>query len=117
LMGGKHWHLVRVRQIRETCGDLARIRAHAPPHSTVWVGIFWSRHCTNPLRCCDLPQTATAPVSERVTQTYSLDTLRLWQQRHRGRRDLLHLNERMLRDIGLNRAAATREAYKAFWQP
>ena len=47
----------------------------------------------------------------------SRETLRLWQQRHQGRRALLHLDERMLRDIGLNRMEAYREAHKPFWRP
>ena len=45
------------------------------------------------------------------------ETLRLWQQRHRGRRALLHLDEWRLRDIGLNRIEAQREAHKPFWRP
>ena len=48
--------------------------------------------------------------SVRVLLARSLDTLRLWQQCHRGRRDLMSLNERMLRDIGLNRVDAAQEA-------
>ena len=47
----------------------------------------------------------------------SRETLRLWQQRRSGRRVLLHLDEHRLRDIGLNRAEAQREARKPFWRP
>jgi uncharacterized protein YjiS (DUF1127 family) len=47
----------------------------------------------------------------------SLATLHLWQQRRHGRRDLRGLDDRMLRDIGLNRAEAEREARKPFWRP
>jgi uncharacterized protein YjiS (DUF1127 family) len=39
----------------------------------------------------------------------SLATLHLWQQRRHGRRDLLGLHDRLLRDIGLSRAEAERE--------
>jgi uncharacterized protein YjiS (DUF1127 family) len=46
-----------------------------------------------------------------------LDALRTWQQHSRGRHDLLHLRERLLRDIGLSRAAIEREACKPFWHP
>jgi uncharacterized protein YjiS (DUF1127 family) len=46
-----------------------------------------------------------------------LDALRIWQQRSRERRDLLSLNERLLRDIGLSRTAVEREACKPFWRP
>ena len=69
------------------------------------------------------PRTERAQQSVSIWQSVrsllacSLDTLCLWQQRHRGRRDLLHLNERMLRDIGLNRVEAAREADKPFWRP
>jgi uncharacterized protein YjiS (DUF1127 family) len=47
----------------------------------------------------------------------SLDALHTWQQRSRERRDLLSLSERLLRDIGLSRAAVEREACKPFWYP
>jgi uncharacterized protein YjiS (DUF1127 family) len=47
----------------------------------------------------------------------SLDALRTWQQRSRERCDLLSLSERLLRDIGLSRAAVEREACKPFWRP
>jgi uncharacterized protein YjiS (DUF1127 family) len=46
-----------------------------------------------------------------------LDALRTWRQRSRERRDLLSLSERLLRDIGLGRAAVEREACKPFWRP
>jgi uncharacterized protein YjiS (DUF1127 family) len=36
--------------------------------------------------------------------------LRTWPQRHRTQRDLLSLNDRLLRDIGISRAEAEREA-------
>jgi uncharacterized protein YjiS (DUF1127 family) len=37
-------------------------------------------------------------------------------ERRRERRMLLELDERMLRDIGISRADALREAGKPFWQ-
>jgi uncharacterized protein YjiS (DUF1127 family) len=46
-----------------------------------------------------------------------LDALRTWQQRSRERHDLLCLSERLLRDIGLSRAAIEREACKPLWHP
>jgi uncharacterized protein YjiS (DUF1127 family) len=45
-----------------------------------------------------------------------LNALHTWQQRSRGRHDLLSLSERLLRDIGLNRAVVEREACKPFWR-
>lgn len=46
-----------------------------------------------------------------------LDVLRTWQRRCRGRRALRQLDDRLLKDIGISRAAAAREAYKPFWRP
>jgi uncharacterized protein YjiS (DUF1127 family) len=44
-----------------------------------------------------------------------LDALRTWQHRSREQCDLLSLSERLLRDIGLNRAAVEQEVCKPFW--
>jgi len=38
------------------------------------------------------------------------------QQRRRERRQLAELDERLLRDIGIERADALREARKPFWR-
>lgn len=43
-------------------------------------------------------------------------TLKLWYERHRQRRRLAQLDERLLRDIGIDRAEAMREVSKAFWE-
>ena len=40
----------------------------------------------------------------------------LWQERARGRKELQHLDNHMLKDIGLNRIDALREAEKPFWK-
>lgn len=42
-------------------------------------------------------------------------TVDLWLRRARTRRRLAELTDRDLRDIGLDRAAAIREAGKPFW--
>ncbi len=42
--------------------------------------------------------------------------LRLYWQRYRQRRTLARLDDHLLRDIGVSRAAALREAEKPFWQ-
>jgi uncharacterized protein YjiS (DUF1127 family) len=39
-----------------------------------------------------------------------------WQQRSAGRRELINLTERDLRDIGITRTEAETEANKPFWQ-
>ncbi len=46
-----------------------------------------------------------------------LDILLRWQERARQRHQLMALDERMLKDIGLSRADAYREASKPFWLP
>ena len=44
------------------------------------------------------------------------DLVLLWQERARGRKELEQLDDRMLRDIGINRIDALREADKPFWK-
>ena len=39
-----------------------------------------------------------------------------WQERARGRQELQQLDDRLLKDIGLNRIDALREAGKPFWK-
>jgi uncharacterized protein YjiS (DUF1127 family) len=46
-----------------------------------------------------------------------LAVLRTWEQRSSGRRALRHLDDRLLKDIGLSRAEAEWEARKPFWRP
>ena len=43
-------------------------------------------------------------------------TLMLWFERSRQRRRLLELDDRMLRDIGVKRSEALREAARPFWE-
>ena len=45
-----------------------------------------------------------------------LDTLLLWQERHRERRSLAMLGEHMLKDIGVSRADIEIEMSKKFWR-
>ena len=50
----------------------------------------------------------------------SLFVLQKWLSRHRQRkalRDLAEQDQHLLRDIGLSRAEALREAAKPFWRP
>ncbi len=45
-----------------------------------------------------------------------LKTLLVWQERDQQRRHLAALDDRMLRDIGVSRADAAREAAVPFWR-
>lgn len=45
------------------------------------------------------------------------DMLYLWQTRIEERRLLASMDDRLLRDIGISRYDATREADKGFWRP
>ena len=45
-----------------------------------------------------------------------LETLLAWQERDRQRRHLAALDDRLLRDIGISRADAAREAAIPFWR-
>jgi len=42
--------------------------------------------------------------------------MQLWYERSRQRRALARLDERLLRDIGVDRASAMQEVSKPFWQ-
>lgn len=42
--------------------------------------------------------------------------LEAWRERARQRRDLLELDDRLLKDIGISRADARREGGKPFWK-
>ena len=41
---------------------------------------------------------------------------RIWHHNHSTRQDLANLDERALKDIGLTRADALKEAYRPFWE-
>ena len=45
-----------------------------------------------------------------------MNTLSIWDRRHRDRLHLTGLDERMLRDIGVNSADVAHEAAKPFWR-
>lgn len=40
-----------------------------------------------------------------------------WYDRHRQRRDLAEIDDRLLRDLGLTREDVRRECAKSFWRP
>lgn len=45
-----------------------------------------------------------------------MEVLRLWLRRARARRELADLDEDQMRDAGISREAARREAEKPFWR-
>ncbi len=45
------------------------------------------------------------------------ETLFTWRERARQRRHLASLEDRLLKDMGISRADAEREASKPFWRP
>ena len=68
----------------------------------------------------------TNEASDRVRLVYrqigawlvrASDALLSWQYRAHERVHLMSLDDRMLRDIGLNRADVEQEAGKPFWRP
>ena len=62
------------------------------------------------------PRERGAPGGTRLPLRRALDTIRLWQERVRGRKQLLQLDDRVLRDIGITRLQAEAEAHKPFWR-
>ncbi len=43
-------------------------------------------------------------------------TLNMWYDRSRQRRHLIALDDHLLRDIGIDRTSARKEALKSFWR-
>jgi uncharacterized protein YjiS (DUF1127 family) len=71
-----------------------------------------------PVRLADQPASA-APIDSRSLQAFLIrmfDMLGAWQDRNRERQQLFRLEDRMLHDIGLDRATASAEAVKPFWR-
>ncbi len=52
----------------------------------------------------------------RPILTRIADVLDSWLERHHSRRDLVELDERLLRDIGVTRVEARRESAMPFWK-
>ncbi|HEX3525405.1 MAG TPA: DUF1127 domain-containing protein [Stellaceae bacterium] len=57
------------------------------------------------------------PAAPRRLLPNLLDRFRGWREQARGRHLLQHLDDRMLRDVGLTRSDVDRECAKHFWQP
>jgi uncharacterized protein YjiS (DUF1127 family) len=63
--------------------------------------------------------TPTAPrirLGARAWAATAVALLLHWHERARQRRALLSLDDRMLKDIGVSRAEAEREACRPFWR-
>ncbi len=63
---------------------------------------------------CRAPSISPAPSRQWLTDLFTL--VSEWRRRACGRRELAALSDRCLRDIGLTRYDALREARKPFWQ-
>lgn len=59
---------------------------------------------------------ATRPASVRQLALHVLDRLLEWQDRAASRQSIGELDDRLLKDIGLDRAKLQGEARKPFWQ-
>ncbi|HEU0199603.1 MAG TPA: DUF1127 domain-containing protein [Burkholderiaceae bacterium] len=58
----------------------------------------------------------TEPAHRATSLCALLATLRTWRRRAHSRAELAAMDDRMLKDLGLSRAAALYEASKPFWQ-
>lgn len=65
--------------------------------------------------CLEIPSGSRPDLRPRFRA--ALTRLREWYEVYRQRRELLGLDEAMLKDIGISRADALREGGKPFWQP
>jgi uncharacterized protein YjiS (DUF1127 family) len=60
---------------------------------------------------------STAPALWRWSSLRFVDMLLQFHERARQRQALMALDDRLLKDIGVSRADAEREANKPFWRP
>ena len=77
--------------------------------------------CVNNARLVTWPGPAASAASYRLAYTQGFlirlfDALGAWQDRATERRRLARLDDRMLQDVGLDRASAQSETSKWFWQ-
>lgn len=69
------------------------------------------------------PLPATQPALGRAGASFlkdllirAMDALLVWQDRASERRRLAELDDRMLHDVGIDRATADAETFKPFWR-
>lgn len=72
-------------------------------------------HGSGPFGGAVVAAPAPRPGLLRVTQRASR-IIGTWMERSRQRRALAHLDDRLLKDIGLTRSEAEREIYTPFWR-
>jgi len=70
----------------------------------------------NPALCCPPLVSAPRTAAGRPLLRAVLDRIAHWRQNARGRAQLAKLDERLLKDIGLSRSEAWREANTPFWK-
>ena len=77
-----------------------------------------SPYCTDTIYCRPAAQPVSFPHKTHVGDILLrlFESLAKWQQRARSRRDLMALDDHLLKDIGLSRADAWQEADKPFWR-
>lgn len=63
-----------------------------------------------------LARAGARPAALRDRLAHALRSIFIWRERARSRAQLAGLNDRLLRDVGLDRATAARELDKSFWQ-
>jgi uncharacterized protein YjiS (DUF1127 family) len=87
-----------------------------PDPATLWSAVATATSPLHERAFRDQPQDRV--VSRVVAQglRQARDAILLWQERARGRRQLLLLDEHVLRDIGITRLQAEAEANKPFWR-
>ncbi|HWT97457.1 MAG TPA: DUF1127 domain-containing protein [Terriglobales bacterium] len=61
-------------------------------------------------------QKGNRPVAEVSLVAKGFELFWLWQERHRGRANLIGMPDGMLKDIGLSRGDAESEYEKPFWR-
>ncbi|MDH3233584.1 MAG: DUF1127 domain-containing protein [Alphaproteobacteria bacterium] len=87
---------------------------------THWTDTFATRQTARRMHGRAGCTTSHAPASVMGKVIWAVNRavriLFVWQERSRGRFALAQLDERMLRDIGLSRVDALREASKPFWR-